>query len=296
MPPRPPSLRAIAAFESAARHESFAKAAEELNLTQSAISHSIRGLEARLGARLFLRRGRNVVLSDEGRSLAERLRVSLMLLAQALEGVSPAEAGESLVVAVPSVFAHRVLIRRLSRLRPNLSLELRPDLGVRAVQSGEADLCIDHGAGGYAGLASRQLGREVLFPVAAPGLVVDPERLDVAPLIENGEHSWALWFSHMQSLRPPHAPALTVRDWRLAIEAAKGSLGVCLASDSLVAEELRSGELVRLGARVMPTLQACHIVWRAHGPKVRLVGRFVDSLAGDPDTDEAPLPAERTAA
>ena len=199
MPVRPPSLRAISAFEAAARHESFVKAAEELNLTQSAISHSIRGLEERLDARLFARRGRNVALTAEGRSLADRLRVSLTLLAQALEGVAPAEQLESLVIATPSAFAHQVLIRRwrtLTREHPSICLELRPDLGVRAVQTGEADLCIDYGAGAYAGLASRVLARDAIFPVAAPGLAVDPERLEVAELIENTEHAWALWFSH----------------------------------------------------------------------------------------------------
>lgn len=300
MPARPPSLRAIAAFEAAARHESFAKAAEELNLTQSAISHSIRGLEDRLCARLFVRRGRNVVLSDAGRSLAERLRVSLHLLAQALEGVGPAEDVENLVVAAPSVFAHRGLIRRwrgLSRAHPSVSLELRPDLGVRAVQSGEADLCIDYGAGGYAGLASRLLSRETIFPVAAPEAMADPERLDTAELIENSEHSWALWFGRLEVERPARAPSLTVRDWRLAVEAAKAGLGVCLASESLVADELQSGELVRLGETAMPALNACHLVWRAHGPKVRLVGRFVDWLMDEAAPDHGGFePAARIAA
>lgn len=299
MPARPPSLRAIAAFEAAARHESFAKAAEELNLTQSAISHSIRGLEERLGARLFARRGRNVVLSEDGRSLAERLRVSLVLLSQALEGVAPAPTVETLVVAAPSIFAHRALIRRWARAasgHPGLSVEVRPDLGVRAVQSGEADLCIDHGAGAYAGLASRLLGRELLFPVAAPGVVGDPDDLAGAELIENTEHSWALWFGHLQSGPARRTPALSVRDWRLALDAAAAGLGVCLTTRSLASEALRRGELVRVGEASMPALHACHVVWRAHGPKVRLVGRFVDSLLGEPDDRGEPAQALREVA
>lgn len=287
MPVRPPSLRAISAFEAAARHESFVKAAEELNLTQSAISHSIRGLEERLDARLFARRGRNVALTAEGRSLADRLRVSLTLLAQALEGVTPSEQVESLVIAAPSAFAHQVLIRRwrmLTRDHPAICLELRPDLGVRAVQSGEADLCIDYGAGAYAGLASRAMARDAIFPVAAPGFAVDPDRLDAAELIENTDHAWALWFANAPLEAPARSPALTVRDWGLAVEAAKAGLGVCLASESLVAHELASGALVRVGTRSAPAAYGCYVVWRAHGPKVRLVSRFVDWLL-----EQAPL-------
>jgi len=306
MPVRPPSLRAISAFEAAARHESFVKAAEELNLTQSAISHSIRGLEERLDARLFARRGRNVALTAEGRSLADRLRVSLTLLAQALEGVTPAEQVDSLVIATPSAFAHQVLIRRwrtLTRDHPSICLELRPDLGVRAVQTGEADLCIDYGAGAYAGLASRVLARDAIFPVAAPGYSVDPDRLEAAELIENSEHAWALWFSHEPQEGPSRAAALTVRDWHLAIEAAKAGLGVCLASESLVAHELASGALVRVGTQSRPAAHGCYVVWRAHGPKVRLVGRFVDWLikqepaATEPfEDDDDDLPGSRSQA
>ena len=93
MPVRPPSLRAIAAFEAAARHESFTKAADELNLTQSAISHAIRSLELRLGVDLFDRFGRTVTLTEPGRTFVSRLRLSLNLISEAFE--TPAQPGRS---------------------------------------------------------------------------------------------------------------------------------------------------------------------------------------------------------
>src|SRR5690242_16056753 len=77
---RPPSLRAIAAFEAAARHQSFAQAARELNLTPSAISHAVRALETRLGREVFVRQGRVVVLTEAGRAFAARIRLGLSLL------------------------------------------------------------------------------------------------------------------------------------------------------------------------------------------------------------------------
>jgi LysR family glycine cleavage system transcriptional activator len=296
MPARPPSLRAIAAFDAAARHESFAKAAEELNLTQSAISHSIRALEDRLDATLFARRGRKVALTDEGRALAERLRVSLALMSQALSGLPPTEHAERLVIAAPSVFIHDRLVRRwsdLARAHPSLTLELRPDLGIAAVQAGEADLCIHYGTGAHAGLAAQVLAREAVFPVAAPHFDVDPDDLTDAALIENSDQSWALWFGHFEVPRPSRPPALTVRDLRLALDAARAGLGVCLARGSLVADALRCGDLVRLGERSLPAAAPCQAVWRAHGPKLRLVARFVDWLADEVTTEAG---AEKEAA
>ena len=112
MPVRPPSLRAIAAFEAAARHESFTKAADELNLTQSAISHAIRSLEVRLGVDLFDRFGRTVALTEPGRAFVSRLRLSLNLISEAFE--QPSRLGRArLVVAASAGVAERILAARL---------------------------------------------------------------------------------------------------------------------------------------------------------------------------------------
>ena len=100
MPVRPPSLRAIAAFEAAARHESFTKAADELNLTQSAISHAIRSLEVRLGVDLFDRFGRTVALTEPGRAFVSRLRLSLNLISEAFE--QPSRLGRARLVVAAS--------------------------------------------------------------------------------------------------------------------------------------------------------------------------------------------------
>ena len=86
---RPPSLRALAAFEAAARHENFGLAAAELHLTESAISHAVRRLEAQVGTALFQRAGRSVVLTPDGRDLADRIRAVLQLLGHAFARVRP---------------------------------------------------------------------------------------------------------------------------------------------------------------------------------------------------------------
>src|SRR6476620_10852798 len=108
MPVRPPSLRSIAAFEAAARHASFTKAADELNLTPGAISHAIRALEERLGQQLFLRTGRAVKLTPAGQTLAARVRLSLGLLTDAFDAV-PWRSRDRLIVSTTYSIGQRIL-------------------------------------------------------------------------------------------------------------------------------------------------------------------------------------------
>jgi len=169
---RPPSLRAIAAFEAAARHESFTKAADELNLTQSAISHAVRSLETRLGVDLFERYGRTVALTEAGRAFVSRLRLSLNLISEAFE--APARPGRArLVVAATAGIAERILAIRLPAFlarTPDREIELRTVTGAAEVTAGEVDVALLYGAGSCAGLTQRRLAGEALFPVAAPTL------------------------------------------------------------------------------------------------------------------------------
>src|SRR3954466_3753948 len=124
---RPPSLRSIAAFEAAARHASFTKAADELNLTPGAISHAIKALEQRLGQTLFDRKGRAVALSASGRTLAAKVRVSLGLLADAFDA-APWRALDRLVVSTTASIAQKILLPQLAALQqsvPHARLDLR---------------------------------------------------------------------------------------------------------------------------------------------------------------------------
>jgi LysR family glycine cleavage system transcriptional activator len=300
MQARPPSLRAIVAFEAAARHLSFSKAAEELNLTQSAISHSVRGLEERLGIRLFLRAGRAVMLTNDGRRLAERMGASLMLLSQTMEDLEVEESEVRLAIASPPDFAASVLLRHwqlFQKQRPSLRLRLqlyRP--GEEETQK-EADLTIVQGAGAWAGKASRPIRRETLVPVAAASMPVDGG-LTRLPLIENTRHPWSLWFSYTQSLAPSAEPALIVDDWDVAMEAARRGFGVCLARESLLAEDLRKGEVVRVGSKRMPGPGGYSALWRPSAPSAHLVEAFIERLCrrdadeGEADADDNPVGLE----
>src|SRR3569623_2510897 len=146
---RPPSFRAVAAFEAAARHVSFSKAADELNLTQSAISHAIRSLELRLGARLFTRAGRNVVLTPDGAHLARRVRESLALLAEAFDRRSVPERAH-LIIGIGPGLASRLLARRLGAfmaLQPQIAIQLKSAASAAALPAGQIDLAHRAGPG-----------------------------------------------------------------------------------------------------------------------------------------------------
>jgi len=284
VPVRPPSLRAIAAFEAAARHESFTKAADELNLTQSAISHAIRSLELRLGVDLFDRFGRTVALTEAGRAFVSRLRLSLNLISEAFE--APGRIGRArLVVAATAGIGERILAARLpdfmSRF-PDRELELRTVSGVSEVTAGEADVAVLFGAGACAGLTQRRLAGEALFPVAAPGpdLPRRPEDLVHMALIHQPEHPWRLWLEQVGLTDLPTAAALSADSPMAALELARGGAGVCLARGLMVREDLRAGRLVRLFDAEAVLREEYAAVWNPASPRADVIRPFVDWLAG----------------
>lgn len=294
MPVRPPSLRAIAAFEAAARHESFTKAADELNLTQSAISHAIRSLELRLGVDLFERYGRTVALTEAGRAFVSRLRLSLNLISEAFE--APARPGRArLVVASTAGIAERVLSARLSAFmaaQPDREVELKTCTGAGEVSAGEADVAILYGAGACAGLTQRRLAGEALFPVAAPKSAWDlprrPEDLVRAPLIAQPEHPWRLWLEQVGLSDLPVHATLTADSPLAALELARSGAGVCLARGLLVRDDLKTGRLVRLFEAEAALREDYTAVWNPASPRADLIRPFVDWLAGALEPAPAP--------
>lgn len=297
MPVRPPSLRAIAAFEAAARHQSFTKAADELNLTQSAISHAVRSLELRLGLELFDRFGRTVVLTEAGRAFVSRLRLSLSLISEAFD-VQPRPGGGRLVVGTCAGFLERVLAPRLPEFiaaHPGRELEFRTAAGPADVASGELDVALLYGDGACAGLTSRALARESLIPVAGAGcgpLPARPEDLVRAALIHQPEHPWRLWLDAvgLGDLLIP-APVATAEPLA-ALDLARNGAGVALARSLMAAEDLRAGRLVRLFEGEVALRESYFAAWNTASPKADLAQPFVSWLAHALD----PAPPQRQAA
>lgn len=286
MPIRPPSLRSIAAFEAAARHASFSKAADELNLTPGAVSHAIKALEQRLDQRLFIREGRGVSLTPEGQTLAARVRLSLGLLADAFD-TAPWRARDRLVISTLGSIAQRLLLPAFAALRhatPGVMLDLRCSNALADFDR-EVDVAIRFGPGGWRGLQNRYLGDEALFPVIGPDYrggdwpITQAELVDHV-LIHHPESSWRLWLDPAEPDPSRSGNALFIDDSALAIDAAAAGHGIALARGRLVARDLAHGRLVRLLEREVPAEYTYWAVWNASSPKHAIILRFVEAVAG----------------
>lgn len=294
MAPRPPSLRAVAAFEAAARHQSFTRAAEELNLTHGAISHAVRALEQRLDVELFERVGRRVVLSAAGRIFAERVRASLAVLSDALE-IEPVQHRNRLVVASSPAFAERALCPRLSSFRrahPNIHLDLRCRIETpTATARGDVDVTIHYGGGSDRGVAGVLLAHESVLPVAAPGCapgVLTLRDLAASPLLEHAEAPWRDWIVRVAARPPALIPRIVSDDWGVLIEAARSGLGVLLARSLLVEAELESGRLVASPIGRTGASRAYYCSWDAGSPKASLIETFAAWLQAEMSSSRVP--------
>jgi len=290
----------MAAFEAAARHENFARAAEELHLTHSAVSHAVRNLEARMGEMLFARRGRRVLLTPRGAQLAQRIRVGLNLMAEALGEAPPPVEQARIVLGAPAEFTSQVLFADPKSRDLLDRCELRTGLSIEALRSGAADLVVVAGPEAGAGFVSRRLRRDTVLPVAAPRLVGRAAQLGEHPMVENLAYPWRPWLSRLHQMEIDPTFSVVVGDGGLAIDAAKAGLGVSLARSSLVREDLAAGRLVRVGSAELPADEDYYVVWDPNGARALLAAAVVERLAGPswrhgepPPVADQPWPGRR---
>ena len=272
MPRRLPSLNALRAFEAAARHQSFVRAAEELHVTPGAISQHIKSLEDDLGVTLF-RRGRRLALSDAASELWPLVADAFDQIERAVLKVRQQGAGNTLVVSTPPAFASRWLIPRLEAFQerhPGIELRLLATQRLVNFQLEDVDLAIRFGTGDYPGLQVERLMPEAIIPVAAPALAQDiRSAADLArsPLLEDESHAgsglfpdWATWLA---TLGVRGGAPLRIRrfgDTSLALQAASTGLGATLTWYSLVVDDLQAGRLVHLLNQTIPTSLGYHLV------------------------------------
>lgn len=255
-------LRALAAFEAAARLESFRAAAAELALTPSAVSHQVRILEARLGLRLFDRVGRGVVLSPEGSELFGRIGGSFDALGEAVETAARrgrrARRSEVVLLRTPPSLAGCWVLPRLPAFlagHPEIDLRVHADLRLATESSTRfeadgVDLAIWYAD--HAPSAAVPLLTETVQPLCAPSLAASadlraPRDLLALPLIVTRDNrlSWEAWFQQQGVvLDDGFAGTIQLDPSHVAIEAAVKGLGVVLESDALAEDALHDGRLV----------------------------------------------------
>ena len=175
-----PPLNGLRAFEAAARHMSFTDAADELSVTQAAISHQVRGLEQRLGLKLFVRRNRSLLLSEAGQAYLPAVRAAFDQLNEATEKLLQKDRGGHLTVTTTASFATKWLVPRLGgfqRANPEIDVRISTGTGLIDFSREDVDIGIRYGRGQWPGLIAERLVGEDVMPVCAPSLVKGPNPL-----------------------------------------------------------------------------------------------------------------------
>jgi LysR family transcriptional regulator, glycine cleavage system transcriptional activator len=251
--PRLPQLSALRMFEAAARHLSFSRAADELNVTHGAVSRQIRQLETFVGRPLFYRSTRRVALTAAGARYASAVRNSFEALLHATIEAQRRDETHPLVVSLMDSFAAKWLMPRLPRFyetHAGISVRLHTSDDLVDFWRDGIDLAIRYGNGIYPGCAADLLMDEAVLAVCSPSLLSDPgalksvEELKQQRLIHNTRHSWAKWFeaAGIEDVKLP--PGLEVNHSLLLIEAVLRGEGVALVRRALVESELQAGRLV----------------------------------------------------
>lgn len=234
---RLPPLRALQAFEAAARHLSFVRAADELAVTPAAISQQIKLLEQVVGVPLF-RRGPPLALEPHAAEAAPALTDAFDRMARAAERLGRLDESRPMVVSAPPAFASRWLVPRLARFQechPEITLHVSATLRVVDLDREGVDAAIRYGSGRYAGVIAERLSIEEVVAVAAPRLadrLCQPADLCGAPLLVNQTMGWdssfpdwPRWLAVMGIDAPPALRLMPFGDAALVIEAALAGLG-----------------------------------------------------------------------
>lgn len=252
MPRRLPPLNALKAFEAAARHESFTRAAEELCVTQGAVSHQVKALERTLGLKLFARDRQRLLITEAGRDYLAVLRDALDRIALGTERLLQRQNAGVLTVSTSPDFAAKWLVNRLGHFA-----EAHPDIDLRVSAAmhhvdfarEDVDLAVRHGDGRWAGLDAVRLCAEELFPVCSPrlaGRLKTPADLRKLPLLHLADSdAWARWLdaAGVDGAGLAHGPVFNRAS--MLIDAAIDGQGVALARTALAAGDLIHGRLAR---------------------------------------------------
>jgi LysR family glycine cleavage system transcriptional activator len=256
---RLPPLNALRAFEAAARHLNFSRAADELSVTPGAVSQQIQNLEDYVGAALFKRTPKGLLLTDAAQTALPALREAFDRLAEAASLLTAAVDGRRLTLTAPPSLAAKWLVPRLGdfeRAHPQVDVWLQAGMELVDLTAGEVDVAIRYGSGRYPGLEVHRLMSEAVIPVLSPELhaatpLNSPDDLsnhillhDGSPELDDSCPDWSMWLAArgVKGVDGQRGPRFNQSS--LVIEAAVNGRGVALAKRSLALADLEAGRLV----------------------------------------------------
>lgn len=276
MPKLLPPLNSLRAFEATARHLSFSRAAEELNVTPAALSHQVAGLEAFLGERLFNRSARTISLTPAGDTLYPGLSSAFGQIRQSVERVMLTGNAQILVVSAPPGLTAKWLVPRLHRLlaaHPDLDVRVSASLTLASFAGDGVDVAIRNATGPFPGLWSRKFLEIETLPIVSPRLIEQygplesPDDLADFPIIHDdslgtmfGLPTWKDWLRAAGAEHVDPGPGLHFSSADHALEAAVEGAGVLLGVRSLALDDVRHGRLKFPFSLSLPSQRAFHIV------------------------------------
>lgn len=277
-----PSMSLLLAFEAAARHESYTRAAEELGLSQSAVSRQVQALETQLGLSLFRREGRLVKLTDVGRRYYLEIHDALGRIRGAtLQLMSWTSGMATLNLATLPTFGSKWLLPRLHDFyarHPGMTVHIHSRIGDIDFTGGQIDAAITVGTGDWPGMTAHRLLDESLIAICPP----DPDHPAETPewvarqtllTVANNPHAWSEWFSahgldHRQ-MRPGPSFELTSH----LIQAVRAGLGIGLVPRALVEDELQHGQLRAIGQPI-PSKRSYYLIYPPANASLPSLGTF----------------------
>ena len=288
MPRQLPPLTTLPAFDAAARHLSFTKAAVELNVTHGAISRAIRNLEERLGTLLFERGTRSIRLTPAGIAYAAEIGAALDRIGIATNAATAPKSSGVLNVSTSDGFAGRWLVPRLHRFhRANRDIDVRLSTsgGFADFLRDGIDIAIRYGEGDYDGVVSEMLAEEDVSPVCSPELLEgehplhSPADLRYHRLIhDNFRIDWATWLkaAGLDDINPDSGVRFDSAAY--AVEAAVQGEGVLLGRSALVSNDLAAGRLVRPFDLALKSRWNYYVVYPEGAMRLKKVRSFRDWL------------------
>ena len=286
-------MTSLVAFEAAARLRNFTRAADELGVSQAAVSRQIHNLEDNLGVSLFRRGGRPLALTGEGQRLYDAVSMGLRHIAAVAGELRRATANSPVSIAASVAITSMWMMPRVAGFRA-----AHPDYALRVIAAdpysdpgrGEVELAVRYGGGVWPGLEARFLFRDLVFPVAAPAWLQgrraphSAEDLAGAMLLDVEDIDptwmpWTAWFArHGIAPRARPSDALTFNAYPNMIQAALDGQGVAVGWAHLIQRHLERGELVRVTADVFEPHEANYLTWRADRPLGEAATAFRDWL------------------
>lgn len=302
-----PPLNPLRAFEAAARHLSFTRAGDELCVTPSAVSHQVKTLEQHLGTALFLREAKSLVLTSAGRGYLPAVQQAFQVLIEATHQLH-GQFKSTLRVDIPPTFAAKWLIPRMDRFvkeYPEIDVHVSTVSGPLNFAQDEFDLAIRYGRGNYSNLHSELCLAVEVFPVCSPALMTGEQPLltpadlkhhtllhDGSTYVDGSNPHWSTWLQHANVPDVDATRGLSFSPSHLVLNAAIDGLGVALAKNSWVAEDLEQGRLIRPFDISLQVDSAYYMVFPKERAEDMHIATFVDWMHRE--AARGPLTAELT--